>query len=91
MLELGIHSKKLHQSLAPLINQTNIDKVFVKGKMVSLVFKKILNEKKGRILFNKSQIIELIKKDLNNNDYLMIKASLATGINDIVKDLKGLN
>jgi murE/murF fusion protein len=91
MLELGIHSKKLHQSLAPLINQTNIDKVFVKGKMVSSVFKKILNEKKGRVLFNKSQIIELIKKDLNNNDYLMIKASLATGINDIVKDLKGLN
>jgi murE/murF fusion protein len=91
MLELGIHSKKLHQSIAPLINQTNIDKVFVKGKMVTLVFKNILNEKKGRVLFNKSQIIELIKKDLNNNDYLMIKASLATGINDIVKDLKGLN
>jgi murE/murF fusion protein len=90
MLELGIHSKKLHQSLAPLINQTNIDKVFVKGKMVSSVFKKILNEKKVRVLFNKSQIIELIKKDLNNNDYLMIKASLATGFNDIVKDLKGL-
>ena len=47
--------------------------------------------KKGSILFNKSQIIELIRKDLNNNDYLMIKASLATGFNDIVKDLKGLH
>ena len=43
------------------------------------------------ILLNKSQIIELIRKDLNNNDYLMIKASLATGFNDIVKDLKGLH
>ena len=39
----------------------------------------------------KSNINELIKKDLNNNDYLMIKASLATGFNDIVKDLKGLH
>ena len=29
-------------------------------------------------------------QDLNNNDYLMIKASLATGFNDIVRDLKGL-
>ncbi len=91
MLELGNHSKKLHQSITPLINQTKIDKVFVKGKMASLIFKKISKAKKGRILVNKSQIIELIKKDLNNNDYLMIKASLATGFNNIIKDLKGLN
>ena len=91
MLELGSHSKKLHQSIAPIINQTKIDKVFVKGKMASLIFKNISKAKKGRILFKNSQIIELIRKDLNNNDYLMIKASLATGFNDIVKDLKGLH
>jgi len=91
MLELGNHSKKLHRSIAPLINQTNIDKVFVKGKMASLVFDKISKAKRGRVLVNKSHIIEFIKKDLNNNDYLMIKASLATGFNNIVKDLKGLN
>ena len=91
MLELGSHSAKLHKSIAPLINQTMIDKVFVKGKMASLIFKDITKEKKGRILVNKSQIIEFIKKDLNNNDYLMMKASLATGFNNIVKDLKGLN
>ncbi len=90
MLELGSHSKKLHQSIAPIINQTKIDKVFVKGKLASIIFKNILKAKKGRILSNKSQINELIRKDLNNNDYLMIKASLATGFNDIVKDLKGL-
>ncbi len=91
MLELGSHSKKLHKSIAPIINQTKIDKVFVKGKMASIIFAGISKSKKGRILSNKSQIIELIRKDLNNNDYLMIKASLATGFNDIVKDLKGLH
>ena len=91
MLELGSHSKKLHQSIAPIINQTKIKKVFVKGKMASLIFKNISKAKRGRILFDKLEIIELIKKDLNNNDYLMIKASLATGFNNIVKDLKGLN
>ncbi len=90
MLELGSHSKLLHKSITPIINKTKINKVFVKGKMSSLIFKNISKAKKGRILFNKSQIIELIRKDLNNNDYLMIKASLATGFNDIVKDLKGL-
>ena len=91
MLELGSHSRRLHRSIAPIINQSKIDKVYVKGKMASIIFKDISKAKKGRILLNKSQIIELIRKDLNNNDYLMIKASLATGFNDIVKDLKGLS
>ena len=91
MLELGKYSKKLHQTIAPVINQTNINKVFVKGKMASLIYKNISKAKKGGILVNKSQIVEFIKKDINNNDYLMIKASLATGFNNIVKDLKGLN
>jgi MurE/MurF fusion protein len=91
MLELGSHSVKLHKSIAPLINQTKIDKVFVKGKMASIIFKDISKAKKGRILVNRSQIVELIRKDLNNNDYLMMKASLATGFNNIAKDLKGLN
>ena len=58
--------------------------------MASIIFANISKAKKGKILLNNSQIIELIRKDLNNNDYLMIKASLATGFNDIVKSLKGL-
>ena len=91
MLELGKQSKKLHKSIAPIINRTKIDKVFVKGNKASLIFDKILKSKKGKILNNKLQIIKLIKNELNNNDYLMIKASNATGFNLIAKDLKGIN
>ena len=90
MLELGSHSKKLHQSIAPIINKTKIDKVFVKGNKTIFLFNKLLKSKKGRILHSKTQIINLIKNDLDNNDYLMIKASNATGFNKIVKDIKGL-
>ena len=85
------HSRKLHNSIVPIINKTNIDKVYVKGKDVSGIFNKISKSKKGKILNNKSQIIELIKKDLDNNDYLMVKASNATGFNKIVRDIKGFN
>ena len=91
MMELGSHSKKLHQSIVPIINETNIDKVFVMGKMVREIFDNIVKVKRGRILENKSGIFELIKKDFNNNDYLMIKASNATGFNSIVNNLRGLN
>ena len=77
-------------SIAPVINKTKINKVFVKGKDAKLIFQNLSKSKKGKILNNRSQIIELIRKDLNDNDYLMIKASNATGFNQIVKDLKGL-
>ena len=89
MLELGIHSKKLHQSIAPIINKTNLDKVFIKGNKAIFTFESLLKSKKGRILNSNAQILELIKNDLNNNDFLMIKASNATGFNRIVNKLKG--
>ena len=89
MLELGKHSKKLHQSMAKIINQTKIDKVFVKGQKILNTFNLVSKLKKGRILKNNSQIINLIKNDLNNNDYLMVKASNATGLNKIVREIKG--
>ena len=89
MLELGKHSKKLHLSIAKIINNTKLDKVFVIGSNVLFTYNSISKKKKGRILINKSQIIDLIKNDLNNNDYLMVKASNATGLNKIVREIKG--
>ena len=84
MLELGKHSKKLHQSIVPIINKTNINKVFVKGRHVLSIFNSLSKSKRGRIFHHNSQIINLIKNDLKNNDYLMVKASNATGFNKII-------
>ena len=89
MLELGKHSKRLHQSIGKIINNTKIDKIFVKGSEVLFTYNSISKKKKGRVLNNNSQIIDLIKNDLNNNDYLMVKASNATGINKIINSFKG--
>jgi len=36
----------------------------------------------------KSQIIDLIKNSLNNNDYLMIKGSNSTGLNSLTNQIK---
>ena len=91
MLELGHHSKKLHESIAPVINRTNIDKVFVKGKEISFLYNKISKPKKGSVLSNNLQINDLIENNFDNDDFLMIKASNATGFNKIVKELKGTN
>ena len=48
----------------------------------------MIKKKKGLILKNKSQIIDLIKNNINNNDYLMIKGSNSTGLNKITNEIK---
>ena len=89
MLELGKFSKKLHKNLAKDINRTKLNKVYVYGKDIINTFDKIQTQKKGKILKNKNEVINLIKNEIRNKDYLIIKGSNATGLNKIVKDAKG--
>ena len=89
MLELGKHSKRLHKNTSTIINKSKINKIHIFGKDVSETFKGIQKNKRGRILGDKSDIFDLIVKDLNNNDYLMIKGSNSTGLNRIVRTLRG--
>ena len=89
MLELGKHSKKLHSKIGTVINGTSIDYVSVIGKHIVETYKKIKKDKKGVILKKNSQIINLIKDNINNNDYLMIKGSNSTGLHTLTKALKG--
>ena len=88
MLELGVHSKRLHLKLSKIINLSSINNVNVFGKYVKDTYKNIHKDKKGLVLKNTSEIINLIKNNIDNNDYLMIKGSNSTGLNKITKDLK---
>ena len=88
MLELGKHSKKLHKEISKSINQTSINRINVFGSHIKETYKNIDNTKKGLILKNKSEIINVIKNDINNNDYLMIKGSNSTGLNKLINDIK---
>ena len=91
MLELGKHSIKQHKLISKVLNKSNIHKVYVYGKYIIETFKRLKINKKAKILTKKLEIIDLIKKDLNNNDYLMIKGSNATGLHKITKILKQSN
>ena len=88
MLELGKHSTKQHKLLSREINRTNINKVYVVGKYIKKTFANLKPNKKGKILIKNFNIINLIKDDLENNDYLMIKGSNATGLNEIAHKIK---
>ena len=88
MLELGHHSKKLHEKIAKDINLSSIDHVYVYGKDIKYTFKKIISKKKGLILKDKKDIYKVIKNNIKNNDYLMIKGSNSTGLNALSNNLK---
>ena len=88
MLELGKHSIKQHKLISKIINKTKINQVFIIGKYIKETFKGLKQNKKARILSKKFDIFDLINKDLNNNDYLMIKGSNSTGLHKITNKLK---
>ncbi len=85
MLELGKFSKKLHIEAAEQINKAKFKKLFVYGKNIIETFNKIKTQKRGKILKSINDIHNIIKNDLNDGDFLMIKGSNSTGLNRITK------
>ena len=45
MLELGSKSKKYHEDLSKVINNSDIDKVFIKGKKTIFTYKHLIKIK----------------------------------------------
>ena len=92
MLELGHKSEMYHKNLSKVINNTDIDKVFIKGEKTLFTYKYLNKSKRGNILQNKDDIDFILRSIIANKDYLMIKGSNATGLNAISKKMiKGLN
>jgi len=88
MLELGKYSKKLHIEIGKNINKTSLKNVNVIGDHIKWTFDSMNKSRKGIILKKQSQIINLIKNTLDNNDYLMIKGSNSTGLNSLANQIK---
>ena len=87
MLELGSKSQKYHEELSEVINNSDIDKVFIKGKKTIFTYKYLNKEKRGNILQNEEDIDLSLSKIISNNDYLMIKGSNATGLHNFSKKM----
>ena len=87
MLELGSKSKKYHKDLSKVINNSDIDKVFIKGKKSLFTYKHLNKDKRGNILQNNEDIDLSLSNIISNNDYLMIKGSNATGLNNFSKKM----
>ena len=87
MLELGKFSKDLHNEIAKYINKSKINKTYVFGKLTKHTFNKLKPQIRGKVLNNNMDILNLIKKELPNNSFLMVKGSNSTGLNNIIRNL----
>jgi murE/murF fusion protein len=85
MLELGKKSDNYHKNLAHLINSSDIDKLFIYGENAFKTYQKTYKAKQGNILQNLNDFDEIFADIINNDDYLMIKGSNATGLNRLSK------
>ena len=87
MLELGDKSEELHKNLSKVINNTDIDKVFIKGDKTLTTYKNIHKDKRGNIFQQEEDIDFTLNNIIANNDYLMIKGSNATGLNNFSRKM----
>ena len=87
MLELGDFSKDIHYNLGQEINNLNIDIVLTVGddaKYINEGIKDSLN-----IHFNSNkEVIDYLKDNLKDNDFVLIKASHSLNFKEIVEELK---
>jgi len=73
--------------LSKVINNSDIDKVFIKGENTLTTYKNLYKEKRGNIFQQEEDVDFTLNKIIANNDYLMIKGSNATGLNNLTKKL----
>ncbi len=88
MLELGKFSNKLHLEAAKIVNNSNVNRVYVFGKKIIFTFNKIRPQIKGKILYSSKDVSKFLNNDIRDGEYLMIKGSNSTGLNNISKQLK---
>ncbi len=87
MLELGKKSNMYHKELSQLINNSDIDKVFIKGEKSLFTYKNLKKNKRGNVFQAGEDVDFILQNIIANNDYLMIKGSNATGLNTICKTM----
>ena len=87
MLELGKKSAFLHKDISKVINNSDIDKVFIKGVKTLNTYKYLNINKRGNIFQQEEDVDFTLNNIISNNDYLMIKGSNATGLNSLTKKI----
>ena len=87
MLELGKHSKKLHEALAGPLADSKADLVFLVGPEMEYLAKILPKNKLGGHFPDAKALLPRLKESMKAGDALMLKASKSVGFSAVVQEL----
>ena len=89
MLELGEKSFEMHLDILPNLEQNNIHKLYAVGPTMCQVFDLASPSLQGAKALSAIELADVLKKDLQDGDWVLFKASHGTGLDPLIQKLKG--
>jgi len=90
MLELGVHSEKLHRELLKPIEESKVDLVFAVGEHMAALWDELPETVRGQHSKTSKDLVEQICTELRDGDIVMVKGSLGTKMKTIVDGVLAL-
>jgi UDP-N-acetylmuramyl pentapeptide synthase len=93
MLELGKFSSEEHIKLFKLADSepAGFDRIYAVGDLTKAGFDSLDPSKKGSWSKSAKEMFEILKRDLLNNDTVLIKGSFSTNVHQLVQNFKDLD
>ncbi len=93
MLELGRLTKEAHEQIGKRVSELSIDFLIAMGVEAPVVVESAIRHglpaEKARIMESHSEAISLLRRMIQNGDWILIKGSRKMGIEEIVEGLVG--
>ena len=89
MLELGEKSYEMHLDILAELEQNSINKLYAVGPTMCQVFDLAPSDLQGAKATSAKDLVEVLKHDLQDGDWVLFKASHGTGLDTLIKGLKG--
>ncbi len=89
MRELGAEGPALHMALKDVLIRHHIQRVYTVGPLMNELFQTLPDDMRARAVEEPRDLIEVLQKDLQENDAVLVKASNGTGLKVVVEALKG--
>ena len=89
MLELGEKSYEMHLDILADLEQNGIDKLYAVGPIMSQVFDLAPSDMQGAKAAAAIDLADILEHDLQTGDWVLFKASHGTGLDPLIRKLKG--
>jgi len=87
MLELGKDAPRLHAELSRMIEQANIDCVYLSGPLMQHLWQRLPATRQGAYAPTADKLIDSVLSALNDGDIVMIKGSLGSRMGTVLSAL----